>query len=129
MEQLHIRFHTADFTEVLPEQGFHACVIHSARPRVSERGNATLQIVYELDDADPACDRVTEYFVVAGASPQALRIGRRRLLALCRACGLDLHEGDELDLPSLVGRELQIRIGHDSYDGKPCVRVLGYRPL
>ena len=129
MEQLHIRFHNSDFTETLPGEGYHTCLIHSARPRVSERGNSTLQVVYQLDDADAACDRITEYFVVAGASPQALRIGRRRLLALCRACGLDPREGDELELPSLVGRELQIRIGHDSYDGKPCARVLGYRSL
>jgi hypothetical protein len=129
MEQLHIRFHPSDFTETLPDEGFHTAVILSARPRVSERGNATIQVVYQLDDVDPTCDRVTEYFIVAGASPQALRIGRRRLLALCRACGLDPREGDELELPSLVGRALQIRIGHDTYDGKPCVRVLGYRPL
>jgi hypothetical protein len=129
MEQLHIRFQTSDFTETLPEVGYHSGVIHSARPRVSERGNPTIQVVYELDDADPECDRVTEYFVVAGATPQALRIGRRRLLTLCRVCGLDPKEGDELKLADLVGRELQIRIGHDTYDGKPCVRVLGYRPL
>ena len=129
MEQLHIRFQTSDFTEALPEEGYHSCAIHAARPRVSERGNSTIQIVYELDDADPSSDRVTEYFVVAGATPQALRIGRRRLLSLCRACGLDPKEGDELKLADLVGRELQIRIGHDSYHGKPCVRVLGYRAL
>ena len=129
MEQLHIRFQTSDFTEALPEQGYHSCVIHAARPRVSERGNSTILIVYELRDVDPACDRVIEYFVVAGATPQALRIGRRRLLTLCRACGLEPREGDELQLATLVGRELQIRLGHDTYDGKPRVRVLGYRPL
>jgi hypothetical protein len=129
MEQLPIRFQTSDFIEALPDQGYHPCVIHTARPRVSERGNPTVQVVYELDDADPSCDRVTEYFIVAGATPQALRIGRRRLLTLCRACGLDPKQGDELKLAELVGRELQIRIGHDTYEGQPRVRVLGYRPL
>jgi hypothetical protein len=129
MEQLHIRFQISDFTEALPEEGYHPCVIHSARPRTSERGNATIQIIYELDDVDATCDRVAEYIMVGGASPQAQRIGRRRLLALCRTVGLDPHEGDELNLADLVGRELQVRIGHDTYDGKPRVRVLGYRPL
>ena len=129
MEQLYIRFQNSDFVEALPEEGFHSCSIHAARPRTSERGNATIQLIYELHDVDPGCDRVIEYFVIAGATPQALRIGRRRLLTLCRACGLDPKDGDELRLADLVGRELQIRIGHETYDGKPRVRVLGYRPL
>src|SRR5438093_6553990 len=129
MSEFAIRFQISDFTEALPEEGYHTCTIHSARPRTSQRGNGTIQVVYQLDDVDPTCDRVTEYFVVVASNIQALRIGRRRLLSLCRACGLDPREGDELNLADLVGRELQIRIGHDTYDGKPCVRVLGYRPL
>ena len=127
MSSFAIRFHISDFTEVLPKEGYHRCTIHSARPRTSERGNATVQLIYHLEGVDPTCDRVTEYVVVAGASPEALRSGRRRLLALSQACGLDLREGSELNLADLVGRELQIRIGHDTYEGKPRVRALGYR--
>ena len=129
MSSFAIRFQVSDFTEALPKEGYHPCTIHSARPRTSERGNGTVQVVYHLTGVDPTCDRVTEYFVVTGASPEALRIGRRRLLALCQACGLDPREGNELDLANLVGCELQIRIGHDTYEGKPRVRVLGYRSM
>lgn len=129
MNDFTIHFQSNDFIEALPEEGYHTCTIHSARPRTSQRGNGTIQLVYALDDVDPSCDRVSEYVVVGGASAQALRIARRRLLSLCRACGLDLREGDELNLSDLVGHELQIRIGHDTYEGKPRVRVLGYRPV
>jgi hypothetical protein len=122
-----IRFKVHELTEALPEEGHHLAVVHSVRPRTSERGNATVQVVYQLRDVDPTCDRVTEYFVVAGGSPQAIHVGRRRLLALCQACGVELHEGDELRLADLVGREVQLRIGHDTYEGKPRVRVLGVR--
>jgi hypothetical protein len=128
MSNFAIRFETGDFIEALPEEGLHTGAILSARPRLSERGNPTLQVVYQLDDVEPTCDRVAEYFVLAGASPQALRIARRRLLTLCRACGLDLHENDELDLARLVGSRLQIRIGHETYEGQTRIRVLGYRP-
>jgi hypothetical protein len=128
MSNFAIRFETSDFIEALPEEGLHTGAVHSARPRTSERGNPTLQVVYQLDDVEPTCDRVTEYFVVAGANPQAVRIARRRLLAMCGACGLVLHENDELDLARLVGRRLQLRIGHETYQGQIRIRVLGYRP-
>ena len=128
MSNFAIRFETSDFIEDLPEEGFHIAAVLYARPRTSERGNPTLQVVYQLDDVEPTCDRVTEFFVVAGANPQAVRIARRRLLAMCRACGLDLRESDTLDLTQLVGRPLQLRIGHETYEGKTRIRVLGYRP-
>lgn len=127
MSTFAIRFQLHDFTEALPDEGFHLGVVRSARPRTSQRGNATIQVVYQLRDVDPTCDRVTEWFVVAGASPQAVHVGRRRLLALCRACGIDPQEGDELDLADLVGREVQLRLGHETWQGRPRVRVLGHR--
>jgi hypothetical protein len=84
-------------------------------------------VVYEVLDVDPAWDRVSEYFVVSSPNSRALAISRRRLLSLCRACGLDPREGDEVNLAQLIGVELEVRLAHESFEQTKRLRVLGHR--
>ena len=60
-------------------------------------------------------------------NPAALAISRRRLVALCRACGLEPRSGDAIRPEDLLDAELEIRIGHERYSGTLRARVLGYR--
>jgi hypothetical protein len=75
---------------------------------------------------DPAWDRVSEYFVVSCPNPRAVAIGQRRLFSLCRACGLLPREGDEVNLGQLVGRELELRLGHETFEQRQRLRVLAH---
>lgn len=124
--QLNLHFQASDL-DTVPEQGIHEVVIDSARVRTSERGNPTIQVIYRLTQGRAAEQRVIEYFVVDGASAAALAISRRCLAALYRACGLDPQAGDEIDPRDLVDSRLEIRVGHESFDGTLRARVLGYR--
>jgi hypothetical protein len=111
----------------LPDEGFHEAAVCAVRVRKSEQGNETIQVVFHLRDGDPECDRVTDYFVIEGASPQALAISRRRFVALLRACGLEPERDEEIELSDLVGAKLDIRIGHELYQSTLRARVLSYR--
>lgn len=123
-----VRFDDSDIDAVIPEEGDYRAFVHSVRQRTSQQGNSTIQVVYEVLDVDPAWDRVSEYFVIAGSNRRALAISRRRLHSLCRACGLDPGEGDEVNLAHLVGIEIEVRIGHEIYDRRQRLRVLAHRP-
>jgi len=122
-----IRFSITDLNDELPGQGYHPAVITASRMRMSQNRNPTMQVTYQLQDASPGCDTVAEYFVLIGSSARARAISFRRLLALYRACGLQPQAGDPIRPDELVGAEVEVRIGHEVYDGTLRLRVLGYR--
>lgn len=122
-----IRFETRDFVDQLPEEGFHPAVVFAVRCRVSENDNPLVQVTYQLLDAPPDRDRLVDHFIITGANARAVSVGRRRLITLCRACGVEPQEGEDLSLQALVGAELEIRIAHDTYQGTPRARVRAYR--
>jgi hypothetical protein len=124
-----IRFEAADFVDALPSEGYHESVVSSARFRTSAAGNRTLQVVYRLKDVTPGFDQVTEYFVIDGVEARARAIARRRLLGLCRSCGVEPQQDEPLALDRLVGARLRVRLGHESYEGGSRLRVLGHRPV
>jgi hypothetical protein len=122
-----VRFDHDSTEAVIPEGGDYAALVHSVKERISERGNATIHVVYELSGVDPAWEWVSEYFVIAGLNARAVAIGQRRLLLLCRACGVEPCEGDEVDLGQLVGRRLELRLGHELFEQRKRLRVLAHR--
>jgi hypothetical protein len=122
------RFHDHDFDEGLPAAGTYRATIHAARLRRSARGNPMLEVVHELEEL-PGHRRVTDYFVLEGASERGVAVARHRLVELYRACGLDPHGGDEIQPEELVGGVLHVRLGHQERDGQQHLRVLGYRPV
>jgi hypothetical protein len=122
-----VRFDHGAIEEVIPEEGTYPAFVYSVKERVSEKGNATIHIVYKVRDVDPAWERVNEYFVVSSPSTRALAISQQRLRSLCRACGLDPCEGDEIDLTQLIGVAVDLRLGHETFDGRKRLRVLTHR--
>jgi hypothetical protein len=65
--------------------------------------------------------------VLTGSSERARAVSRRRLLELYRACGLNPKTGDPIRPEDLHGHQLQIHVGHETYEGRRRLRVLGYR--
>jgi hypothetical protein len=120
-------FQQQDLSEELPAPGYYRGRITSARFRQSAQGNRMLQVVYRLDGASTSHQQVTDYFVVEGASPQGVSLGRRRLVELYRACGFQPKQGDEIAPAELVEAHLRVRVEHDEWEGWPRLRVVGYQ--
>jgi hypothetical protein len=66
--------------------------------------------------------------VLEGPSPHAIAVCRRRLVELYRAAGRAPSAGDEIVPADLVGAHLEVRVEHDSYLGRPRLRVAAHRP-
>jgi hypothetical protein len=122
-----IRFDNRDFVDPLPDEGFHPAVVCDVRCRVSENHNPVVQVTYQLGDTPPDRDRLVDHFIVSGGNLRAIAVGRRRLLSLCRACGIEPQEGEELSLQALLGAALEVRVVHDTYQDSRRARVRAYR--
>lgn len=122
-------FDATDFQDELPAPGFYTGEITTARFRRSERGNDMIQVVYALERVTPGHEHVSEYFVLAGGSPRGRALSRRRLVELYRACGIEPKPGAEIEPADLLGARLEVRIEHDSWNGRPRLRVAGHRRL
>lgn len=121
-----IRFRATDFADGLPAPGFYHCIITSARFRRSSQGNRMLQIVFTLEDVVTERDWVADYFVLEGASQRGVSTARRRLLRLCRACGLEPKDGDEIGPDELLDARLEVKVNHDEYNGQTRLRAVAY---
>lgn len=124
-----LRFEPDDYACDLPSPGFYRASIDTARYARSAQGNDMIQVNYVLEGVVPGHERVTEYFVTAGGSPRGCAVARRRLLQLFRACGLEPGVGAEVSPADLFGHRLEVRVAHDEWDGRPRLRVTGYRRL
>jgi hypothetical protein len=122
-----LRFEPDDFTPELPPQGFYPATVDVARYRRSLQGNEMIHVVFVLE-GEAQGHRVSEYFVLGG-SPRGQAISRRRLLQLFQVCGLAPKAGEEVSPADLFGHRLEVRVAHDEWDGRPCLRVTGYRRL
>lgn len=120
-------FQPQDLSDELPAPGYYPGCITRARFGKSAQGNRMLQVVYRLNDVSTSHQQVTDYFVVDGASPQGVSLGRRRLVQLYRACGFKPNQGDEIEPAELIGAHLRVRVEHDEWEGQPRLRVAGYR--
>jgi len=121
-----VHFDHREIDDLIPDEGDYSAFVYSVRERTSERGNTTIQVVYDVLEVDPAWDRVSEYFVVSCPNRRAVAISQRRLLSLCRACGLNPQDGDQVNLAHLVGVKLGIRLGHEMFEQRKRLRVLGH---
>lgn len=124
-------FHFEDFSEELPDQGYYAAGITSARFRRSAKENRMLQVVYALEGVASAHQPLCDYFVLEGeqVSPAGISLARRRLLQLYHACRIYPQEGDEIAPGDLLNARLQVRVEHEQWLGRPTLRVVAYRPL
>ncbi len=124
-----LRFEPDDFAADLPSPGFYPATVETASYGRSTQGNDMIRVGYVLDGVGQDYQRVTEYFVLAGGSPQGRAIARRRLLQLFRACGLEPKPGTDVSPADLFGHRLEVRVAHDEWDGRQRLRVTGCRRL
>jgi hypothetical protein len=130
MEDETPRFDATDFGQgSLPAPGYYASTVGTARFRRSGRGNDMIQVVHELEGVEPGHDRVSDYFVLTGGSPRGRALSRQRLLELYAACGLEPKAGDPIDPADVLGARLEVKVDHDSWQGRPRLRVVAHRPL
>lgn len=120
-------FQHQDLSDELPAPGTYTSRITSARFRRSAQGNRMLQVTYCLEGVSPPHQQVSDYFVVEGASPHGVCLGRRRLVHLYRACGFQPKEGEEISPTELVKAHLRVRVEHDEWEGQPRLRIVGYQ--
>jgi hypothetical protein len=118
-----------DFLGGLLPPGTYRGSVASARLRQSSAGNEMVEVVCRLDEVPTGQEKVTDYFVLEGASPRGLAVARWRLVELYRACGLTPHGGEEICPEDLVGAPVGVRLDHQERDGQVRVRVVGYREL
>lgn len=121
-----LHFADEDFDGALPPEGSYAAVIERARFYTSRQGNTTLQVKCGIEgfDAD-----IADYFVLSGASERGRAVSRRRLIELYRACGFHPQPGDSIRPDDLSGCRIEVEIGHETYEGRQRLRILGYRAL
>jgi hypothetical protein len=121
-----LQFTGEDFDGSLPPEGSYAAVIERARFYTSRQGNTTLQVTCDIEGFD---DDVSDYFVLTGATERGRAVSRRRLIELYHACGFHPQPGDSIRPEDLFGCRVEIDLGHETYEGRQRLRVLGYRAL
>jgi len=123
------RFLDSDLCEEVPTPGIYVSTITTARLRSSQGGNAMVHVVHALDGVAPAYDRVSEYFVLEGASARGLALSRRRLVELFRACAKAPTVGEEIAPAALQGARLRVKVEHEQFRGELQLRVVAHLPL
>lgn len=124
-----IQFHESDLADEVPAAGIYVSTVSSARLRSSRGGNAMVQVVHAIDGVAPAYDRVSEYFVLEGASARGLALSRRRLVELFRACGKAPAAGEEITPSALLGARLRVKVEHEQWRDELQLRVVAHLPL
>lgn len=122
------QFLDSDLCEEVPTPGTYASAIATARLRRSQSGNAMVHVVHALEGVRPGYERVSEYFVLEGASPHGLALSRRRLVELYRACGLMPRPGEDISPGALQGLRLRVKVEHEEWRGELRLRVVAHLP-
>ena len=122
------QFLDSDLSDALPAPGIYPGIITTARLRSSHSGNAMVHVVHALEGLPPAYDRVSEYFVLEGASARGLALSRRRLVELFRACGLTPRSGEDIAPAQLLGAHLRVKVEREEWRGELRLRVVGHFP-
>lgn len=123
------QFLDTDLADEVPPPGIYVSTITTARMRSSQNGNAMVHVVHALEGVPPAYDRVSEYFVLEGASPRGLALSRRRLVELYRACGLTPRPGEDIAPSGLQGARLRVKVEHEEWRSELHLRVVAHLPL
>lgn len=120
-----MKFHAHDLQAPVPE-GTYLVKIADIQERTSRNGNQLVEIRHELQEGEYAGQILRDYFVTDASNDAAARVGRRRLLRLCRLCQLEVRPGQEVSLSDLVGRLLVASVVEDVHAGLPVSRVQDY---
>ena len=121
-----LRFHDNDVSHA-PAPGWYPSTIVTACWRQSTRDNRMVYLVHALEGVPPTFSRISDCFVLEGASPQGLAYARKRLVAVFRACGSDPQTGDEICPAVLSNACLEVKVAHESWKNTVRLQVVGYR--
>lgn len=124
-------FQLHDLFDEPPEPGYYPGCIERARFRESANHNRMLQVVHSLEGVVTTYQAVSDYFVLEGehVSAAGILLARRRLVELFHACGIFPAEGDEIIPADLLNARLEVRVAHEQWEGRPRLRVVGYRSM
>ena len=123
------RFLDSDLCEEVPTPGTYVSTVTTARLRSSQSGNAMVHVVHALEGVAAGYDRVSEYFVLEGASARGLALSRRRLVELFRVCGKTPAVGEEIAPGRIQGARLRVKVEHEQFRGEMQLRVVAHLPL
>jgi hypothetical protein len=123
------RFDFNDLGDAPPTPGDYAGTVVTARLCRSSRGHRMVAVTVALDGVAAGRDRVSDYFVLEGATARGRAVARWRLVALYRACGLSPRDGDEIRPDALVGARLVVTLEHEQRADRLWARVAAYRAL
>ncbi len=112
-----------------PAPGWYAGTIATACWRSSSRNNRMVYLVVALDSVGSPYDRMSDYFVLEGVTPQGIACSRRRLVTVFRAGGLSPHAGEEIRPSILEGLRIEVKLAHEIWKGKVRLQITGYRPV
>lgn len=123
------RFHfeVEDLHDELPPPGFYKARVCAARFRIRASGDRVLRVEFALEHVPSRFERVAEYFALEGDSSHQIRLARRALAELYRACGRSPQAGDIISPAHLRGAGLEVEIEHEHYDEWPRIHVVGHR--
>jgi len=124
----HLTLSPYDLSRTPPVPGHYSCTITHSCFRFSSRGNRMLLVLFHLHAVSPAFQRLADYFVLEGASPNGIAVARRRLLQLYRACGFHPEDGDEILPCQLIDSRLQLKVDQVEWENQIRLRILAYRP-
>jgi hypothetical protein len=123
-----VRFDTSDLVDTPPAPGTYGGTITTARVCRSARGHRMVVVGLTLDGLRPGRGRIVDYFVLEGVTPRGLQVARWRLVALCRACGLQPRDGEEIRPGALLGARVTVTLALEERAGRTWARVAAYQP-
>jgi hypothetical protein len=109
------------FTEPAPP-GRYLATVQAARQATSRKGNLMVFVRLELTSL---ARTVNDYFVTDGQLHVAA-LGRKRLVALCRACGFEPQPNEDFELNQLRRRPVDVDIIVEPGEPMPRNRVVRY---
>lgn len=112
---------------VRPQPGWYTATIATACWRHSSKNNRMVYVQVLVDGVGDPYDRISDYFVLEGVSPQGIACSRRRLVALFRAGGRLPKAGEEIQPGLLEGIQLEVRLDHETWKGKLRLEIRDYR--
>lgn len=111
-----------------PAPGWYTGSVTTVCWRQSSVNNRMVYLVLVLDGVSAPFDRISDYFVLEGATPRGIACSRRRVVELFRACGLAPRAGDEIRPDDLLKRRIEVKIVHEVWKGSTRLQVVAYRP-
>ncbi len=103
--------------------GRYPATVEATRHTKSRRGNPMILVRLHVAELDRA---LHDYFVTGGPSPQAVSVSRRRLVALCYACGCEPRPGEFFDLAMLHHQHVLIDVVTEPGENGPWNRIVRY---